>query len=153
MMLRCTAPFMLQAGSAAPSPVKPLSPPGKGAERKLHRELAELWLLSSLGMWRSLAGGSKAAPAVGHGVGFVRWYPGCPVIPPLRLYRQRRVLKTPQGAGRVPSQGFPTSWYPGCSGVWWADPWRWGDSSATRAPAPRSRDVGSPRVPLFLKAN
>lgn len=107
MMLHRTAPFMLQTGSAAPSPVKPLSPPGKGAERKPHRELAELWLLSSLGMRRSLAGGSKAAPAVGHGVGFVRWYPGCPVIPPLRLYRQRRVLKLPRVQAGSHPRAFP----------------------------------------------
>jgi len=93
--------------------------------RKVGTKLADRRLFSSdlpLSQHAEEPGwGSTAAPAAGHGAGFVRWYPDCPVISPGHSYRQRQVLKNPQGsilnAGRDPSPGFSTSLGAGCSGV------------------------------------
>lgn len=79
-----------------------------------HRSACRSLLSSDLP--RSLAGASKAAPAVGHGVDlFVQWSPDCPVIPLIHLYRQRQVLKIPRGASGIAGRSHPRGFPPVCA--------------------------------------
>lgn len=87
------SPFHGTDRLCSPFPSEAVIPTRKGGRGK-HTQGLQIFGWSpvtcpSLGMLRSLAGGSKAAPVVGHGVSFVQSYPDCPVIPPVHLYRRR----------------------------------------------------------------